>query len=80
MRDELRSAIRYVNIIIGIANLHITTIGHGYASYEHVDHTSRLRTIMSDSIRDKLLRNEPLTHHHGIFFWLFLPRNRSTAR
>ena len=25
-----------------LANLHITTLGHGYASYSHVDHKRRL--------------------------------------
>ena len=28
--------------IWSLANLHITTLGHGYASFSHVDHSSRL--------------------------------------
>lgn len=28
-----------------LANLHITTLGHGYASYEHVDHNRRFARL-----------------------------------
>lgn len=49
MRDMNDAALFGMSTLL-LANLHITTIGHGYASYEHVDHTSRLHVVASRDI------------------------------
>lgn len=33
-------------VLFPIANLHITTLGHGYTSYEHVPHEGRSRSLL----------------------------------
>lgn len=52
-----------------LANLHITTVGHGYSSNLHVDH-KRTYHHFSRPVRHVMFHShEPFTRHHRIFLW-----------
>ena len=61
-----------------LANLHITTVGHGYNSYIHVDH-NRMYHHLSCPVRHVMFHShEPFTRHHRIFLWQTFPGDYPT--
>jgi endoplasmic reticulum-Golgi intermediate compartment protein 2 len=61
-----------------LANLHITTVGHGYSSNLHVDH-NRTYHHFSRPVRQVIFHShEPFTRHHRILLWQTFPRDYPT--
>lgn len=65
-------------------NLHITTLGHGYWSWEHTDHASELsaRAVREDSLLTLTLvcRDELVTRHSRVQLRPLLPRHLAAPR
>jgi len=74
VRERL-SRDRFQSTYASIANLHITTAGHGYASSVHVDHNSEYFVRYVDCINVSS-RNESVSCHHGIFVWTIFSGHR----
>jgi len=58
-----------------LANLHITTVGHGYSSNLHVDHNRAYHHFLRSVLHAMFHSHEPFTRHHRIFLWQTFPRD-----
>lgn len=56
-----------------LANLHITTVGHGYSSNLHVDHSGTCHHLPLYACHELLRSYEPFTCHHRVFLWQAFP-------
>jgi hypothetical protein len=70
--------IRHLRAASSLANLHITTVGHGYSSNLHVDHRRACRYLPVHARHEMLYSHEPLTCHHRVFLWQAFPRDYPT--
>lgn len=61
-----------------LANLHITTVGHGYSSNFHVDHNRMYHNFSRPERLVIFHSHEPFTRHHRIFLWQTFPGDYPT--
>ena len=62
------------------ANLHVTTLGHGYTSHQHVDHNRLSNSPISrQENADHIRSDEFVTRNHRIFLWPILPGHRTAV-
>lgn len=67
------------------ANLHITTLGHGYMSFQHTDHHREFLSLVAlleytrAAEKEMFTSDEPFTRRARVFIRSLLPRHRPTS-
>jgi hypothetical protein len=65
------------------ANLHVTTLGHGYTSRQHVDHSCEPALVLGERYKkktDQFCSDEFVTRYHRVFLWPILSGNCPAIR
>jgi hypothetical protein len=71
---------RHSSIRPCLANLHVTSLGHGYSSHIHVDHSRKLPAPLVKTYFHRLHSYEHVSRYYRIFIRQAFPRDHPTAR